>query len=265
MGFPVVYTPEPARPSGGPQPGTRNLLGWIVSPEGWDAADAFDDVDPTNLGIYNPRDVCGNQWPFWECKGSQHARGAAGDAGFPVVLPGGHAEGHKLANWLVANHRALGIQEVIWAERRWHNKLGVIPHSQWPKYIGRSKHYDHVHFAQNDAGAKGLTVAMIKAVAPAPAPPDPTPPAEPVYEEDNDMQLPALIVAADSKPGEWFVTDGITKQHLKNKTHATLLLNQKKATAEAGTGDMTNPDATKPFIWPKAAVDSIRLVGPAPV
>lgn len=184
MAFPVTYTPEPSRPSGGAQPGTKTLLGWIVSPTGWDAADAFDDQDPTNLGIYNPRDVCGNQWPNWKCKGSQHARGAAGDAGFPIVT-GGHPEGHKLATWLVAYHAELGVQEVIWAERRWHNGLGWLPFAKWPKYTGRSKHLDHVHFAQNDAGAKGLTLEMILAVAPKPPGPTPTPEPAPTMEDDR--------------------------------------------------------------------------------
>lgn len=201
MNFPVVYTPEPSAPAGGPQRGTKILQTWIVG--SWDGCDGVDDQDPTNLGIYNPRDVCGNPWPRWKCKGSQHARGAAGDDGFPVVLPGGHPEGHKLAAWLVEHHVALGIQEVIWAKRRWKNSMGVIPHGQWPEYHGRSEHLDHVHWAQNDPGAKGLTLEMIKAVMPMPAP-TPEPPAAPAPKEE-DM----LLIREKGKPEVYLVTGGL--------------------------------------------------------
>lgn len=207
MSFPIVYTPEPTRPSGGPQPGTRTLQTWIVNE--WDEADAVDDTDPTNLGIYNPRDVCGNPWPDWECKGSQHASGRAGDDGFPVA-PGGHPEGHKLAAWLVENHAELGIQEVIWAERRWHNDLPVLPHARWPTYRGRSKHLDHVHWAQNSFGAAGLTIEMIRGVMPMPKPePEPAPPAG-ANKEDG-----MLLIRESGKP-EVYLVQGDLMIHVDN-------------------------------------------------
>lgn len=180
MTYPATYTPAPSRPASGPQPGTLSLQRWIL--DLWDAADAVDDQDPTNLGICNPRDVCGNLWPNWDCSGSQHARGAAGDDGFPVDRqrwPSGHPEGTKLARWLVANHRALGIQEVIWAGKRWTNQT-----LEWRPYTGRSDHFDHVHWAQNSAGAAGLTVAQIEAVAPKPTPaPTPEPGPDPLEDD----------------------------------------------------------------------------------
>lgn len=169
MTYPLTYTPEPKKPSGGPRAGTRRLYDFCIGT--FDVAvHPADDIK--GLGIYNPRDVCGNPWPEWTCTGSQHARGAAGDCGVPVVRPQGHAEGHRLAGWLVTHHAALGVQEVIWAGRRWHNRLGVIPHAEWPKYGGRSDHFDHVHWAQNDAGADGLTDAQIKAAWAAEEEPD---------------------------------------------------------------------------------------------
>lgn len=155
MAFPRTYTPEPSRPSGGPRPGTRVLLTYLVGE--WDDANYKDESQ--SLGIYNPRDVCGNQWPDWECPGSQHARGAAGDASLPVVRPRGHPEGHRMAAWLTEHHLDLGVQEVIWAGRRWTNQTGY-----WAAYGGRSDHFDHVHFAQNDAGADGLTLEMIRQI-----------------------------------------------------------------------------------------------------
>lgn len=169
MAYPATYTPEPKKPSGGPRKGTRRLYDFCIGT--FDVAVHPPD-DIHGLGIYNPRDVCGNPWPNWSCTGSQHARGAAGDCGVPVVRPQGHAEGHRLATWLVRHHAALGVQEVIWAGRRWHNGLGVIPHADWPKYGGKSDHFDHVHWAQNDAAADGLTDDEIRAV----------------WSEEDDMQ-----------------------------------------------------------------------------
>lgn len=166
--FAGTYTAEPRRPSGGPQPGAVALLDWLCDESPW--ADEF-----TSLGIYSPRDICGNFWPDWRCTGSQHARGAAGDAGCRVVRPGGLVEGWEAANWLVRNAAILGVQEVIFAGQRWDNQT-----RRWKVYTGRSDHYDHVHFALNASGARYLTRARILSVAPgAPAPaPTPIPPLE---------------------------------------------------------------------------------------
>lgn len=160
--FPVIYTPEPTRPAGGPQPGAKHLLAFGVG-----EFDALVDLDELgSLGIYNPRDVCGNLWPDWECVGSQHARGAALDVGVPVDRrrwPHGHPEGWRWALFLMRRHRGLGVQEVIFAARRWTNRLGIIPPQEWATYHGRSDHFDHVHSALNAPAAAGLTPAMIRA------------------------------------------------------------------------------------------------------
>lgn len=148
MAFPVVYTPEPTRPSGTPRQGTKLLYSFILQ-----------HFSVTGLGIYNPRDVKGNEWPNWTATGSQHASGRAGDCGVPIVRPGAHPEGHRLAYWLVVNAAALGIQEVIFAGQRWTNQTQA-----WRHYTGRSDHYDHVHWAQNAEAAGSLTREQIEAV-----------------------------------------------------------------------------------------------------
>lgn len=177
MTFPVVYTKEPSSPATGPQPGTRALYDFINGT--FDLAVAGDEIH--GLGIFNPRDIYGNPWPKWKGnpkKGSQHAAGRAGDSGVAVV-PGGHPEGHRLAKWLVENHAALGIQEVIWAEHRWTNQR-----PDFVAYHGPSKHLDHVHWCQTDQASKQLTLAAIQAIwdrHPAPI--------EPPTEDDDDMKL----------------------------------------------------------------------------
>lgn len=206
--YAALYTPEPSRPASGPQPGTLTLQRWII--DNWDATDGVDDTDPTNLGIYNPRDVCGNPWTgpgSWTCAGSQHARGAAGDDGFPRDKhrwPTGHPEGTKLAHWLVAHHHQLGIQEVIWAGHRWTNQT-----LQWRTYNGRSDHYDHVHWAQTSTAARALTLADITAVAP-------HPPEEP--EENDDMETTFVWLKDDRTPTA--TVKPVAGAHLYAITHA---------------------------------------------
>lgn len=83
-----------------------------------------------------------------------------------------------------------------------------------------------------------------------PAPPA-TPPAPEYEKEYDDMHKPAMIVKATSKP-EWWLTDGITKQHIKSKGHASILLYL----------GVAKWDGTKkqPFVWADADVASIRTV-----
>ena len=178
MPYAALYTPEPTRPAGGPQPGTMTLQSWICIESEW--ADDF-----TSLGIYSPRDICGNDWPDWECVGSQHAAGRAADDGHPVVA-GGSPVAAELAKWLVKFSADLGIQEVITERRRWNNQT-----KRWAAYSGRSPHLDHVHWAQNAAGARYLTRAKILALVGSPAPPDePNPPAQPAPpQEGTTMEI----------------------------------------------------------------------------
>lgn len=185
--FLAYYTPEPTSPSGGPTPGAEALLDWICDESPWAA-----DFSP--LGIYNPRDICGNLWPDWSCTGSQHAAGRAGDAGCLVVRPDGLPEGWALAAWLIAHHELLGVQEVIFAGKRWDNQS-----QRWRIYSGRDDHFGHVHFALNTSGAALLTRARILSVAPAAPEPLPTPPT-PIDLEDD---MPLIIHATGRATRCW--------------------------------------------------------------
>lgn len=164
--FKIVYTPEPISCSStGAKSGTRILQDWICDESPW--ADDFID-----LGIFACRDVFGDWCPDCDYDNlSSHASGRAGDSG-TVSKEAGDA----LAAFLVANHAVLGIQEVIWYRRRWTNQT-----LEWRDYDGLSPHTDHVHWAQNLAGALYLTRDRLLSVIP--GAPTPTPPQEalPVY------------------------------------------------------------------------------------
>lgn len=81
-----------------------------------------------------------------------------------------------------------------------------------------------------------------------PAPPAPTPAQ---HKEYDDMHTPAMIVKGKSKP-EWWLTDGITKQHITSQGHAGIL----RYLQIAKWDDAKN----QPFIWADADVASIRTV-----
>lgn len=221
--YATVYTKEPARPSGGPLPGTVRLQRFLV-----------DEFDGTNLGIYNPRDVCGNQWPDWECVGSQHARGAAGDIGFPVVRPEGHADGRRLAAHLVEHHRQLGVQEVIFSARRWTNQTGT-----WKPYTGRSDHFDHVHYALTADAAVNLTAAEIEATFQTQE-----------TQQDEDMR----VLVKKASHSSWWITDGISRRWVKSRGEARVLLYAKQAWWDNGEA----------FVWDAAILDDIPPVGDIP-
>jgi hypothetical protein len=138
-----------AKPSGGPRPGAVALQAAVLT-------EYFPGLF-TNLGIYNPRDVCGNPWPKWKCAPSQHAYGRAIDFG---VQPLGDGKGDQLANWLVAFGTAGGgIEDIIWNRRRWTLARG------WERYSGRSDHRDHVHVGLTPHAGDNLTRAIISALA----------------------------------------------------------------------------------------------------
>lgn len=80
-----------------------------------------------------------------------------------------------------------------------------------------------------------------------PAPPAPKP--APIKEYD-DMYLPAAIVKG-SEGVEWWLTDGITKQHVTSTGHAQRLVDAGKAKWAA---------KNKPYTWPQADIDSVRTV-----
>lgn len=136
MSYTCEYVDPTGPPSGGPRPGTVALGEAVL----------FLYPGVTNVGIYNPRDVCGNPWPHYRCGPSVHSKGAAIDFGVP-----NRARGDLLAHDLIGHHPDLGIAEVIWWERRWTKQLG------WRPYHGRSPHKDHVHASQSADAAARLT------------------------------------------------------------------------------------------------------------
>lgn len=64
------------------------------------------------------------------------------------IYPRSHEDGVKLANWLVSNAPALGVQYVIWSRSRWSGKSGKSG-----DYQGPDDHTDHVHAEINEDAA----------------------------------------------------------------------------------------------------------------
>jgi hypothetical protein len=76
--------------------------------------------------------------------------------------------------------------------------------------------------------------------------PKPEPVPEPIPEpEDDDVRR---IIKGDQKP-EWYLTDGLTKRHIKDRAEAaTLAFNR--------LGEWDDGEA---FVWPQAQVDRIKV------
>lgn len=70
-----------------------------------------------------------------------HEEARAIDFMLPAALHGG-AEGEALANWLLANAEAIGIQGIVWNRASWYPERS--PRFRSP-YTGESPHTDHVH------------------------------------------------------------------------------------------------------------------------
>lgn len=138
--FPVVYD-RAIEPTLGPSPGAQALMKHTI-----------EEFGATNLGIYNNRPVRGGT------SLSKHARGEAGDSGFPYTV-GGVTEGWRLANWLLTFHRELGVQQVIYARKIWSNQRDQ---EGWRPYTGSAAHYEHVHWELTAQAAAELTTKMIR-------------------------------------------------------------------------------------------------------
>jgi len=65
------------------------------------------------------------------------------------------ANGSRLANWLVQNAEAIGIQLVVWTRTAW--VAGGAAGGRWAEYTGESPHEDHVHLDLSPAGAMRQT------------------------------------------------------------------------------------------------------------
>lgn len=153
MNLPYDVPSAPPAPTNGPQPGAIALRNYVLAY--FDLQDHERDLK--DWGIYNPRDTRGVAYPNWDArKLSAHAEGRACDFG---VLAGSKDEGDRLANWLVANAEAAGVQEVIWWGKRWASNTGA-----WNRYSGRSAHADHVHVSLTRHAAVTLTVETLIAL-----------------------------------------------------------------------------------------------------
>lgn len=65
------------------------------------------------------------------------------------------ATGDAIANYLVLNADAIGIQYVVWCGNRW--SAGARSGAKWDAYSGSSGHYDHPHVELSPEGAAGST------------------------------------------------------------------------------------------------------------
>jgi hypothetical protein len=74
------------------------------------------------------------------------------------------AEGEALANWLLANAEAIGVQGIVWNRASWYptRTPRTAPRFQ-SGYTGESEHRDHVH-AELSEGAAARTPELMRAV-----------------------------------------------------------------------------------------------------
>ncbi len=137
--FPLVHQGA-AVPSGGPSFGAKSLL-----------AHGIEHFDAYSLGIYNNRSVRGG------VALSLHAEGRAIDFGYPYRVGGADA-GWSLARWLLTHHRALGVQQLIYARKIWRNTRDA---EGWRYYSGTAAHHEHVHVELTRDAAVELSPTMI--------------------------------------------------------------------------------------------------------
>lgn len=121
------------RCTGGPQPGAWGQMDWFLT--------NYREKGGVNSGIYNCRAVRGGRTT------SLHGEGRAADNG---VRPYSAEYGTKLANAIVNNSKALGVQCVIWNRKIWSS---TYP-DQWRNYTGVASHVDHLHVEFTWASAK---------------------------------------------------------------------------------------------------------------
>ncbi|HEX3139904.1 MAG TPA: hypothetical protein VHQ87_07605, partial [Rhizobacter sp.] len=82
--------------------------------------------------------------------------GRALDIMIPTV--GGKANGavgDRIANWLVENAQAIGVQYIIWNHVRW--AASYAAGRKVAPYTGPVPHIDHIHVEINNAGAARST------------------------------------------------------------------------------------------------------------
>ncbi len=102
------------------------------------------------IGGYNCRPNTANA-----SRTSVHGSGRALDIMIPPVRGAANASvGDPIANWLVQNASAIGVQYIIWNRVKW---SGARRGRKDSAYGGPNPHIDHIHVELNDAGARAAT------------------------------------------------------------------------------------------------------------
>jgi hypothetical protein len=118
----------------------------------------------------------------------QHEEGRAVDF---MMRDHGGAEGDRLAEWLLTNHAAIGLQGLIWAGTEWYP-------SHPPRvdnYTGTNPHTDHVHVELSPEAAN-LPATVMRARLDAIPLTTPAPAAPPQPSSGAGSWLAALALAA---------------------------------------------------------------------
>lgn len=84
---------------------------------------------------------------------STHHAGRAADLMIRTIDGRPDPRGDEVANWLLANSKALGVQYMIWRGTEWSSSTGKTR-----VYPGTEDHFDHIHVDMNLAGARGALV-----------------------------------------------------------------------------------------------------------
>ncbi|MEC9441395.1 MAG: 3D domain-containing protein [Myxococcota bacterium] len=131
---------NPSSCGGSFRPGSRRLADYLVA--NFDGARSY--------GGYACRQNTANR-----SKMSVHGTGRAIDLFVP--LHRGDADndlGDPIANWLITNAEAIGIQYIVWDRTSWNSSRSGTKHRS---YGGPHPHHDHLHIELNRDGGEGRT------------------------------------------------------------------------------------------------------------
>jgi hypothetical protein len=117
----------------------------------------------------------------------------------------------RLLDWICATHPKVARRQCpAW------DQPGIGWHSMW----GAPSHWTP---ARGKTCPGTIRIPQARNIIAAIAAPKPAPTPAPVARKEyDDMHTPAMIVKANEKP-EWWLTDLITKQHIKHPKHADWL------------------------------------------
>ena len=138
------YSSAGSRCSSGATPGALGLSGYIK--------ENFGGV--SSIGIYNCRKIGGSS------NLSLHGVGRALDIMIPVDgswndrASANNDVGDPIANWLIENSEAIGIQYIVWDRNSWGSHRNG---SKLRAYNGQHAHHDHIHVELTPEGAQKRT------------------------------------------------------------------------------------------------------------